>query len=242
MKIKKYIKTGSNKYKVILENDESIILYEDVILKFELLLKKEIEDLCVIKNYNEKFSLYDKTLGYISKKLRCEKEIRNYLSNYTTNQDDIDNIIKKLYDNKILDNKLYIKNYINDKIYLTLEGPNRIKNDLINLGFDSYLVEDELIEFNQELIQERINKYINKQLKVNKKSLYVFKNKMLFNLINLGYENNDILKVLNKVSLDEDNLKSKEEEKLRKKYSRKYDGYELENIIKRKLFEKGYRD
>ena len=222
MKIKKYIKTGSNKYKVILENNESIILYEDVILKFDLLLKKEIDDLCVIKNYNEKFSLYDKTLGYISKKIRCEKEIRNYLSKHTSNQYDIDNIIKKLYDNKILDNKLYIKSYINDKIYLSLEGPNKIKNDLIDLGFDSYLVEDELGEFNQELIQERINKYINKQLKVNKKSLYVFKNKMLFNLINLGYENNDILKVLNKVNLDEDNLKSKEEEKLRKKYSRKY--------------------
>ena len=45
MKIKKYIKTGSNKYKIILENDKSIILYEDVILKYELLLKKEISDL-----------------------------------------------------------------------------------------------------------------------------------------------------------------------------------------------------
>ena len=97
MKIKKYIKVGSNKYKVILSDDTSLVLYEDVILKFNLLLEKEIKDLNLVLSYNEKFSLYDKVLGYISKRTRCEKEIRNYLSKHTSNQDDIDNIINKLY-------------------------------------------------------------------------------------------------------------------------------------------------
>ena len=130
MKIKKYIKTGSNKYKIVLENDESIILYEDVILKYELLLKKEISDLDELLKYNSKFELYDKALGFISKKLRSEVEIRKYLSKYTTNESDIDNIINKLYENNFLNNKLYIKSYINDKFYLSLEGPIKIKNDL----------------------------------------------------------------------------------------------------------------
>ena len=40
MKIKKYIKQGLNKYKVVLEDNTSIVLYEDIILKYELLLKK----------------------------------------------------------------------------------------------------------------------------------------------------------------------------------------------------------
>ena len=242
MKIKKYIKNGSNKYKIVLENDESIILYEDVILKYELLLKKEISDLDELLKYNSKFELYDKALGFIIKKLRSEVEIRKYLSKYTTNESDIDNIINKLYENNFLNNKLYIKSYINDKFYLSLEGPIKIKNDLINLGFCDYEIEDELVIFSREIILERINKYINKQLKVNKKSLYVFKNKMLLNLINLGYLKNDILSCLNNVFVEESSLKEKEIEKLRKKYSRKYTGYELENIIKRKLYEKGYRD
>lgn len=242
MKIKKYIKVGSNKYKIILENLENIILYEDVILKYELLLKKEITNLDEILEYNKKFELYDKALSYISKKLRSEVEIRKYLSKYTTNQIDIDNVVNKLYDANYLNNKLYIKSYINDKLNLSLEGPIKIKNDLINLGFNTFEIEDELLIFNQELIKERIEKYLNKQLKVNKKSLYVFKNKMLINLINLGYEKGDILEYLNKISFEEDNFKEKEIEKLRKKYSKKYSGLELDLIIKRKLYEKGYRD
>lgn len=242
MKIKKYIKVGSNKYKVILSDDTSLVLYEDVILKFNLLLEKEIKDLNLVLSYNEKFSLYDKVLGYISKRIRCEKEIRNYLSKHTSNQDDIDNIINKLYENNILNKENYIKSYINDKIYLSLDGPNKIKNDLINLGFDNYLIEDELVIFTKELIVERINKYINKELKRNSKSLIVFKNKMLVNLSNLGYLKSDILSCLNNITVEEDNLKEKEIEKLRKKYSRKYEGFELDMIIKRKLYEKGYRN
>ena len=52
MKIIKYIKSGKNKYKLILDNNEQIILYEDIILKEELLLKKEIKDIDYIKKIN----------------------------------------------------------------------------------------------------------------------------------------------------------------------------------------------
>ena len=37
MKIIKYIKVSKSKYKIILEYNETITLYEDVILKYELL-------------------------------------------------------------------------------------------------------------------------------------------------------------------------------------------------------------
>ena len=99
----------------------------------------------------------------------------------------------------------------------------------------------ELEIFDDNLIKDRITKYINKQLKVNKKSIYVFKNKMLINLINLGYLREDIIKCLNNINFDDNDLKEKEYEKLKKKYSKKYKGLELEQIIKRKLYEKGYR-
>ena len=242
MKIKKYIKTSSSKYKIILEDDTSLILYEDVILKFNLLLTKEIRDLEEILKYNDKFSLYDKSLTYISKKQRCESEIRKYLSRYTESLDDINNNVKKLQENNFLNPTLYIKSYINDKIYLTLEGPIKIKNDLLALGMNLEVLENELVIFNQELIEEKIKKYITKNIKSNKKSLYQFKNKMLLNLTNLGYSRNDILKYLDNINIDEDNLKEKEIVKLRKKYERKYSGYELEMVIKRKLYERGYRD
>ena len=43
MKIIKYEKKGNNKYKIHLENNESINVYEDVIIKNNLLYKKELD-------------------------------------------------------------------------------------------------------------------------------------------------------------------------------------------------------
>ena len=40
MKILKYDKCGKNKYKVYLENYDYLVLYEDIILKYELLRNK----------------------------------------------------------------------------------------------------------------------------------------------------------------------------------------------------------
>ena len=240
MKIIKYQKVGK-KYRVFFSNGKNLLLYEDVILKFELLLKKEVQDLSSLISYNEKYELYDKTLGYINKKLRSEKEIRKYLEKYTDDNEVIENIVKSLKEKGFLNNDLYIKSYIHDRIYLSLDGPLKIKNDLEKLGFKSEIIEEELKIFDTELIKERINKYLNKQSKINKKSLYVFKNKMLMNLLNLGYDKSNIVNCLENIKVDDTNLKEKEEEKLRKKYSNKYQGEELEYFIKRKLYEKGFR-
>lgn len=241
LKIKKYIKLKNNKYKIILENNETIILYEDVILNFNLLLKKEIEDLEEIKEYNNKYALYDKTIIFINKKIRTVKEIESFLNKYTNNQEDINNIINKLKNNNYINDNLYIKSYINDKFNLTLDGPIKIKNNLLKLGFNSLEIDEYLNNiFTKEIISNRINKYINKQLKSNNKSLYIFKNKVLIYLINLGYKKEDILINLNNISFDEKDFKEKEIDKLKRKYSKKYSGNELDLIIKKKLYEKGY--
>ena len=137
---------------------------------------------------------------------------------------------------------MYIKSYVHDRLYLSLDGPIKIKNDLEKLGFREEDINNELEIFDEELIKERILKYLNKQQKSNKKSLYVFKNKMLLNLVGLGYSRYDILKYLDNIKVDDNNLKEEEREKLRKKYEKKYKGYELELIIKKKLYEKGFRD
>ncbi len=242
MKIIKYIKTGKNKYKVELINGDVLVLYEDIILKYELLLKKEIDDIELIVKENEKYKLYDKVLNLLSKRIRCESEIRTYLKKYTSDQEYINNIISKLYENKLLDNKLYIKSFIHDKINFTNDGPIKIKKNLEDTGIDSFEIDDLLDIFNNKLQIEKISNYVNKNLKVNKKSLYAFKQKMLINLINLGYYKDDIVSVLDKIKLNEESLREKEKEKIRKKYSKKYDGVELERVIKRKLYEKGFKE
>ena len=240
MKILKYKQIGKDKYKIFLE-DKEITLYEDIILKHNILLKKDLTDKDIEKALKENmvYEGYYKTLKYLSTKMRCEKEIRKYLKD--NNNKDVDKIIKILKDNNLINEKLYIKAYINDQINLKNTGPNKIKKDLIALNLDKNIIEECLSIFTKELIDERISKIINKNIKTNKKSLYEFKNKMINSLYLLGYDKEDILDNLNNIYIDEKKLKEAEYNKLKNKYSKKYRGEELEIFIKNKLYQKGYK-
>jgi len=240
MKILKYKQIGKDKYKIFLE-DKEITLYEDIILKHNILLKKDITEKDIEKALKENmmYEGYYKAIKYLSNKMRCEKEIRKYLKDYS--KTDIDKIIDLLKKNNLINEKVYIKAYINDQINLKSTGPNKIKQDLINLNLDKSIIEEELSIFTKELIDERINKIINKNLKLNKKSLYEFKNKISNKLYILGYDKEDIMDSINNISIDEEKLKEAEYNKLKTKYSKKYQGEELERFIKIKLYQKGYR-
>ena len=106
MKINKYKKVGKNKYKVYFDNNE-IILFEDVILKYDLLLLKDVslELLDKIINENKFYEAYDMSLSYIETKMRNRKEIYNYLNKKNYKEDLINEVINKLTSLKILDDR-----------------------------------------------------------------------------------------------------------------------------------------
>lgn len=242
MKISKYKKLKNNIYEVTLENDEKIKLYEDVILKEGLLLSHEITDIKRIIEINNKYDSYNIALKYLNHHVMSIKGMYNYLTKKGFNEIDTKEVIDKLIEKKYLDDAYYAKCYITDHVNLSLDGPYKIIKHLEDNDISKNIYVEYLSKYN-DIWKERIDKYINKQLKVNKKSTYFFKNKMLVNLVNLGYEKEMINDSLNHIKIDNlDELKNIEKEKLRKKLSRKYTGDELERKIKEKLFQKGFFD
>ena len=240
MKIIKYKKLKSNKYEVTLENNDTIILYEDVILKEELLLKKEIDDLDKLIKINEEYEVYEVALRYLNHHVLSIKGMEEYLKKKKYDLQIIDKTIDKLKCKGHLNDEFYAKSYITNQINLSLDGPYKIIKHLEELNITSDIYAEYLSKHNNGW-KDRIEKYINKNLKTNKKSLYFFKSKMLMNLINLGYEKEMINEVLSHIHIDNlSELKEIEKEKIRKKLSRKYSGDELERKIKEKLYQKGF--
>ena len=131
MKVLKYKKI-KNKYRVYFDNDIKVYWSEDIILKYELLLKKEIDsntfDKLVLDNNKE--DIYEKSLNYISIKIRSREEIYNYLNKKGYEKEDIVNTINRLEKNNLINDDLYIKSYIHDKFYLSSDGLNKIKKYL----------------------------------------------------------------------------------------------------------------
>ena len=78
MKITKFKKTGKNKYKVFFNNTD-LTLYEDIILKYDLLIKSDISeeliDEIIIENRN--YEAYDMALSYIEIKMSKSSKILN---------------------------------------------------------------------------------------------------------------------------------------------------------------------
>lgn len=240
MRISKYKKLKNNIYEVILENDEKIKLYEDVILKEGLLLSKEIADIEKIIEINKKYDTYNQALKYLNHHVMSIKGMQEYLTKKGYSNEDIAEAIEKLINKGYLNDSYYAKCYITDHVNLSNDGPYKMIKHLEENNINSSIYGEYLSKYN-DIWKDRITKYINKNLKINKKSTYFFKSKMLMNLMNLGYEKEMINDCLNKVTIDNlDELKETEKMKIRKKLERKYSGDELERKIREKLFQKGF--
>ena len=75
MKIKSYKKVKNNQYKIYLEDNRELTLYDEIILKYNLLLKKELskKEIVEIIKENQHLSCYFSALNYLNYKNRSKK-------------------------------------------------------------------------------------------------------------------------------------------------------------------------
>ena len=241
MEIIKFKKDKGNTYKIYFDDDTVIDLYDDVIVKYNLLVNKSLDTKTFdeITSYNIFLNGYYKSIKYINKKLRSEVEIRDYLKKIDVKSTDIDKIVKLLYKDGYLNKEVFFKAYINDKYNLSNEGPNKIIKDLIKHN----MKENEFLDYLYSLDWNiKIEKLVNKKIKSNHNlSITVLKTKIVNDLVLLGYEKHDIMKILDNSFFDNDvEILKKEYIKIKNKYSKKYRDSELDFKIKNYLYGKGF--
>ncbi len=200
MKIEKYELTKKNSYNIYLSNGEVITLNERVITKNELLLRKEINSELYdkLKYENNIYDAIDKAIKYISVRLRSTKEIKDYLIKKGYSLDVVEAAIKELLNNKYLNDDIFTKAYIKDKLTFTSKGDYKIKMELVQLGIDNNIIESNIAMIDEDMLINRIKKSIEKDIKTNKKYKgIVLKNKIYNHLITQGYSKEKVLNVIN---------------------------------------------
>lgn len=239
MLIQNIKKLNKNKYKVII-GDRELILYEDVLIKYKVLSKKNMDNKLLkdIEKDNEFIEIYETSLRYLDIKMRLEKELRGHLDN-KFDLKSIEKVIKKLKKEGYIDDSKYVKSYISDKINLSNDGPHKIKKDLINKGVKEELI---IMDVDSSILKDKLKRIMQKYININKKnSLNVIKNKVMNHFTILGYDKEMIEEVFNSLDIKGNSEKIKTDyEKIKNKYSKKYSDYKLESIIKQKLYQKGY--
>ena len=246
MRIIKYKKGSKGLYKVELDDGRVLSLYEDVILKFDLLLKKEImdSDLDSINKYNLECDVYYVALNNIKSRFKSEFELRNILKKKEYPDEYIELAINKLIKQGYLNDRLFARSYINNQMLTTSRGPLRIQRDLLDKKIDYNVVNEELSVFSEEEQMMKIKKIISKKLQSNhSRGGYVLKQKVVNDVKLLGYDSLVISRVISEFdfySNDED-IAKKEYNKLYKRLSHRYSGDELERKIREKLYQKGLK-
>lgn len=244
MKIKSYKKVKNNCYKIFLDDNSEITLYDEIILKYNLLLKKELtkKEIVEILKESQSLSCYFTALNYLNYKNRSKKEIREYLKKKNYIEKDIEEAIKLLEEKKLINECEYLKKFIQEQIHLTNNGPKKIMRKLIDLGFLEKQIQEELLKIPKEVWKEKLEKIITKKVNANKKDgANKIKEKILVNCLNEGFQKEDILAILNSCEIPQNNIAlEKEALKLYKKLSLKYQGSELIYQIKGRLFRKGF--
>ena len=200
MKIEKYKKIKEDLYRVLLDNGEIIDIYEDVILANNLLYKSEIDQNLLDKiNIENNYQLaYNISVKYIMVRLRSINEIKVYLTKKGYSKDVIDKVIEKLIKNKLLDDEIFTKAYINDKLNFTNVGKYKLISELTTKMKGDNSIVYNVLESYKEVWNDRIEKLINKYLKSNKKYRgNTLKDKLYIYLVNLGYDKDKVISVLN---------------------------------------------
>lgn len=242
MKIGKYTKLKGNKYSVVID-DITVKLYDDVIVKYELLRVKEIDEKLFkeITEYNDRLEAYYKSLKYLTKKLRTEKEIYKYLEK-DYSKEIILETINKLKAIGYLNKELYLKSYISDQIHMTLNGPNKIRKDLVSLGYEEDEFKEVIDNIEDDIWLEKVSKIVNKKIKSNRNlGSNKLKEKLVYDISNLGYYKWMIEEVIHNTEFSTDNsILEKEYNKLYTKLSRKLDGSNLDYQVRIKLLQKGF--
>ena len=228
----------------IYEDGYNVDIHEEIILKYGLLIKKEASssEINTMLDENKKYIFYNLALKYISSRMRSRKEINEYLIKKGADLGTVNEVISLLINEKYIDDYSYSRAFVNDKILLSNDGPNKIRMKLNELGIKEIAVEDALTSFDIFLQKEKINKIAQKQIDTNKnKSANALKNKIVEYLYTLGYDKSLILEELAKLSFKEDNdLAKREYDKIYKKLSKKYSGSELELRVRQKMYALGF--
>ena len=201
MKIIKYEYASKKGYNIFLDNGEIITLKEQVITENELLFKKEINDKLYQKLIfeNKIYELYEIAVKYINIRLRSIKEIKDYLTKKENNSEIIDKVCDKLLKNNYLDDERFTKAFIKDKLNFTTMGDYKIKKELEKLGVDSFIIENNISQISSSVLEERMTKIIDKDIRTNKKYSGInLKNKIYNHLLSSGYSVDLVIAVLNK--------------------------------------------
>jgi regulatory protein len=220
---------------------------EDVLIKFQLKKGQELDDFSLMEiHYHDDIrKAYNSAIGYLSKMIRSEKEINDFLTKKEIEEPVINEVIHKLKAQNYIDDHEYAHAFVRTQINTTDKGPELVKLELKERGIDKQLIETAIQEFSFDLQLEKTAKLCRKFLQKNSKDSSIAAKQKLENLLARKGYSYDVIGIsvseAEPASQGDDELEAikYQGEKLHRKYKH-LTGFEYEQKMKQSLYRKGF--
>ncbi|MCP3028856.1 recombination regulator RecX [Halobacillus sp. A5] len=244
-------KKSKNRYNIYLDRGQGeaygFSVDEDILIEYTLQKDKELEESTIeaLIQKDTVHKVYTQTINYLSYRMRSEKEIRDFLLKKETDDEHIEEIIRRLYREKLLDDLEFAKALVRTRMNTATKGPLMLKKELIEKGVDASLADEAIMEFPFALQVEKAAKLAEKKVRSDrKKSQKQQIQNAQQHLMQKGFNSDVIKEALSSLPEEEDNQEWEavvfQGEKLLRKYERKSEGYELKQKVKSGLYRKGF--
>lgn len=245
-------KRNNQRYNVFLKQGDKEIygfsveentLIEEMIRKGQELDQPTIDALLSKDTIHKAYSL---ALIYLGHRMRSVFEMKQYLMKKEIDPEHIEEIISRLLKEKLLDDEAFALAFVRTKVNTTVKGPLLIKKELQEKGVHESVAETALATFSREDQLEKINKWLVKEAKkTNRQSHQQKIMKQKQGLMQKGFSHAVITEALEQFKQVKDNQEEwaaviTQGQKILRKQSRKWQGYELKQKVKASLYQKGF--
>lgn len=221
---------------------------QDVFIEFELRKGKSYteSEMNEMLHRDEIKKAYNLSLHFLSYRMRSEKEIYDYLLSKSISEDIIASVQQRLRKNHYVDDLAFAKAFVRSRIQTSIKGPLVIRQELYKKGISEAYIIESLKEYPEEKQIEIAIGFGRKNANQKKDwSVYQIKQKIGQALITKGFPQDIIQTALNQMDIKKDDEERVDAvtiqgNKAYKKYSNKYDGWELKQKIKQFLYQRGF--
>lgn len=235
------------RYNIFINDTFAFGVDEEVLLKFNLTkgfhVTKELQ--AEIESEESYYQAYQRTLNYLSYSLRSEKQIRDYLKKHEIDQYS-DRMVEHFKKLKLLDDLNYAESYVRTMANVNRKGPRNVEMDLKQSGISDDKILTALEEYSYE--QEFENAYYlaeKRWQRTKKDSRVQAVQKVKQYLVGKGYSFEIADEVIDQMDTDKDedaeyNALVEQADRAIRRYSRKHEGYDLSQRLKRFLYSKSF--
>lgn len=246
-------KKNKNRFNIFLDHGQGesygFSVDENVLVQYRLQKNMELDEATIqtLIQTDTLHKSYTLAIHYLSYRMRSEKEIADYLKEKEVDEEHIDEIVRRLKKEKLLDDQEFAASLVRTRVMTSSKGPLLLKKELIEKGVQANLAEEalEFYPFDKQI--EKAKKFAEKKMRNDSKKSYRQQiQSVQQTLMQKGFKGDVIKEVIANLPEEEEDDDSEWEavvyqgEKLLRKFERKAEGYELKQKVKSGLYRKGF--